>query len=64
MVGVLQHWLGNGSATPARRHGWGKRGAAGVLRCWWGGSKALVVVRDEGLHYHVKVMKTTRELDY
>jgi hypothetical protein len=33
---------------PARRHCWGKRGAAGMLQCWWGSGGGLVVVKDDG----------------
>jgi hypothetical protein len=38
-MGVPRHWRGSGSVT---------EGGLGVLRCWWGGTRVLVAVRDDG----------------
>jgi hypothetical protein len=43
---LRQWWACRIIGMPAR-HCWGERGAS-MLRCWWGGSGALVVVRDDG----------------
>ena len=47
-VGVPWRFRGGGGATPARRHCWGGRGAAGVLRCWRGGGEASAGRRWRG----------------